>query len=222
LNLSFDEVPTVISVADDTKSRLLEAAGEEFAAKGFQGATIRSIIRRAGANVAAVNYHFRDKEGLYVQAVLEAHRGCTSLGEPHLPGDAPPEEVLRAYVRHFLSNFLAVGRDDRWHHRLMMRELLEPSGASEVLVRENIRPKFEQLAAVIRRLRPDLEGRRLTASVFSVVGQCLHYKMARPIAERLVGPEAFAAFDLEFLTDHITGFTLGALRAGGAGCPGSR
>jgi AcrR family transcriptional regulator len=206
----------VVSVVDDTKTRLLEAAGEEFAERGFQGATIRAIIRRAGANIAAVNYHFGDKEALYVQAVLEAHRGCIQEGEPEIAADAPPEEVLRAQIHHFLGNILAVGRDDRWHHRLMTRELLQPSPASEELVRQVIRPKFERLAGIIRRIRPDLEGRRLTATVFSVVGQCLHYKMARPIAERLVGPGAFAAFDVEFLTDHITSFTLGALRAGGA------
>lgn len=203
--------------ADDTKTRLLEAAGEEFAARGFQGATIRAIIRRAGANLAAVNYHFRDKEGLYVQAVLEAHKGCVSEGWPELPADASPEDELRAHIRHFLISVLAMGKNDHWHHRLMMRELLEPSGASEALVRETIRPKFEQLAGVVRRLRPDLTGRRLTATVFSVVGQCLHYKMARPIAERLVGPQAFADFDVEFLTDHITRFTLDALRCGGEG-----
>jgi AcrR family transcriptional regulator len=208
-------VDAVAAVIDDTKTRLLEAAGEEFALRGYQGATIRSIIRRAGANVAAVNYHFRDKEGLYVQAVLEAHRGCIS-GEPDVPPDASPEELLRAHIRHFLSNVLAVGRDDHWHYRLMMRELLQPSPASEVLVRENVRPKFERLCVIIRRLRPDLDGRKLTATVFSVVGQCLHYKMARPIAERLVGAKAFAAFDLEFLTDHITAFTLAALRGGEA------
>lgn len=206
-----------MSAPDDTKTRLLEAAGEEFAAHGYQGATIRRIIRRAGVNLAAVNYHFRDKEGLYVQAVLEAHRGCVREGEPALPPDAAPEEGLRAHIHHFLSNVLAVGRPDDWHHRLMTRELLEPSPASEVLVREVVRPKFERLAGVVRRLRPDLEGRRLTAAVFSIVGQCLHYKMARPIAERVIGPGAFAGLDVEFLTDHITTFTLAALR-----CPGSR
>ena len=59
---------------DLTKARLLEAAGEEFAAKGFDAATVRSISQRAQANLAAVNYHFGDKTQLYVATVLEAHR----------------------------------------------------------------------------------------------------------------------------------------------------
>jgi AcrR family transcriptional regulator len=201
-----------MSLADDTKARLLEAAGQEFAEHGFEGTTIRAIIRRAGANVAAVNYHFGDKEQLYIQTVLEAHRGCIRTGTEPEQTDGPPEEQLRGHIRHFLSNVLAVGREDDWHHRLMLRELARPSPASTTLVREVIRPKFERLSAIIARIRPDLTGRRLDATVFSVVGQCLHYKMARPIVERVVGPEAFSALDVDFLTDHITSFTLAALR----------
>ena len=49
-----------------------------------------------------------------------------------------------------------------------------------------------------------------------MIGQCLHYKMARPIAERLVGPETLAGLDLDYLTDHITGFSLAALGLGPA------
>ena len=56
---------------DTTKVKLLEAAGEEFADKGFERATIRGICERAGANIAAVNYHFGDKEQLYARAVIE-------------------------------------------------------------------------------------------------------------------------------------------------------
>ena len=44
-----------------------------------------------------------------------------------------------------------------------------------------------------------------------MIGQCLHYRMARPIAERLIGREAFESLDLDFLTDHITSFCLAAL-----------
>ena len=60
---------------DKTRQRLLEAAGEIFAEQGFRQTTVRDICARAGANVAAVNYHFGDKEKLYSEVLRFAH-GC--------------------------------------------------------------------------------------------------------------------------------------------------
>jgi TetR/AcrR family transcriptional regulator, regulator of cefoperazone and chloramphenicol sensitivity len=65
--------------------------------------------------------------------------------------------------------------------------------------------------AILRRFCPEAEERKLHALAFSVIGQCLHYKMARSIAERLVGPDGMAALDLDYLTEHITTFCLAAL-----------
>jgi AcrR family transcriptional regulator len=52
---------TAEAAEEKTRDKILDAAGEVFAEHGFEGATIRAITERAGANVAAVNYHFRDK-----------------------------------------------------------------------------------------------------------------------------------------------------------------
>jgi TetR/AcrR family transcriptional regulator, regulator of cefoperazone and chloramphenicol sensitivity len=200
-----------MEVQDATKVRLLEAAGSEFAEKGFDCARIRAICERAQANVAAVNYHFGDKETLYVEAVLHAHR-CGFESEEGDDEDAGgPVEQLRGFVYHFLSRVLALHDPDDWRHRLMIREMLDPTPASDVLIREAIRPRFERLARILRRFCPDADERRIHALAFSVIGQCLHYKMARPITERLVGAEAMAALDLDYLTEHITTFCLAAL-----------
>src|SRR5436305_12974753 len=95
---------------DPTKARLLEAAGEEFADKGFDAARVRSICRRAGANGAAVNYHFGDKESLYVAAVLEAHRCGTEMPNEALAREATPAGQLRQFIHFFLSNVVAMNR----------------------------------------------------------------------------------------------------------------
>jgi len=57
---------------EKTRDKILSAAGEVFAEQGFEGATIRAITERAGVNVAAVNYHFRDKAELYTRVVDDA------------------------------------------------------------------------------------------------------------------------------------------------------
>src|SRR4051794_10780315 len=125
---------------DDTKRRLLEAAGEEFAEKGFEGATVRTICNRAGANLAAINYHFGDKSQLYVQAVLEAHRCGANWTFDAEFEQASPADQLRMFIRHFLENVLAINRRGSWQNALLIREMLGPTEAADVLVREAIRP----------------------------------------------------------------------------------
>jgi TetR/AcrR family transcriptional regulator, regulator of cefoperazone and chloramphenicol sensitivity len=196
---------------DPTKVRLLEAAGEEFACKGFDAARIRTISDRARANVAAVNYHFGDKEQLYVQSVLHAHRCGAQEGNEAAAPSLLPAEQLRCFIHHFLAHVLAIDHPDDWRHRLMLREMLHPTSASDVLIREAIRPKFERLQEILRQFCPAADDRKLNALTFSVIGQCLHYRMARAFTERLIGPEAFHALDLDYLTNHITSFCLAAL-----------
>ena len=196
---------------ENTKARLLEAAGEEFAAKGFEAVSIRAICDRIGANCAAVNYHFGSKEQLYVEAVIEAHRcGAGPLPEAEFDRLGPADQ-LRAYVGHFLRNVVGVCAHPAWHQTLLLRELVRPTRASEVLVRDAIRPKFDRLSRILRSVCPEADDRKLHALAFSVIGQCLHYRIAREVSTRLVGPEAYAALDLEYLTEHISAFSLAAL-----------
>jgi TetR/AcrR family transcriptional regulator, regulator of cefoperazone and chloramphenicol sensitivity len=92
-----------------TRQRLLEAAGEVFAERGFRAATVRDICQRARANVAAVNYHFGDKEHLYT-AVLKYAFSCALQKYPPLLGlddTASPEQRLRVFIRSFMLRLLA-------------------------------------------------------------------------------------------------------------------
>ena len=197
--------------ADDTPRRLLEAAGEVFAAKGFQAATVREICRRAGANLAAVNYHFGDKHQLYIEAVKHAQCCGEEDPLPQWPPDTPPAAKLRGYVHRMLARFL----DDRrpaWHAQLMAREMAEPTEACVALVDSYIRPSYELLDGILEELLPPgtpVSDRHLIA--FSIVGQCVHFKIHRPIAVQLVGEEEYATYDVMRLADHVARFSLAAL-----------
>src|SRR2546430_7906732 len=88
-----------------TRQRLLQAAGEIFAEQGFRVATVRDICNRAGANVAAINYHFGDKENLYAAVLRYAH-GCSIQRHPPDLGiktDSSPQHRLAAFVRSFMN-----------------------------------------------------------------------------------------------------------------------
>ena len=195
-----------------TKARLLEAAGEEFAERGFTGARVRAICERAGANLAAVNYHFGGKEQLYLAVVMEAHRSGVQNPPERAVTTGTPAEQLRQYIHFFLSNVVAMNRQkDGWQQVLMLREMLQPTAALETLVQDAIRPRFERLKEILRQACPDADELRLSALGCSVVGQCLHYKFAAAVTERLLGADAFAALDLDYLSDHISRFCLAAL-----------
>jgi AcrR family transcriptional regulator len=192
-----------------TRDRLLDAAGRIFAEKGFDCATIRSISTLAGVNIASVNYYFGDKANLYIEAVLHAHQCRIDLLV--IDPESDPATQLRAYIRHFLCKILAVAEEGDWTQKLMLRELMLPTEATETLVREAIRPRYEQLQGILRKICPDAEPRRMHALAFSVLGQCLHYRLVPHIAGRLACDLEEGEMDVAFLADHISSLTLAAL-----------
>ena len=129
----------------ETRRQLLEAAGTVFAESGYRDATVREICRRAGANVAAVNYHFGDKETLYLEVLRYAHSKALEKYPPLLgvADNAPPEKKLRAFVHSLLLRIFDKG-PTAWHGKIMLREMIEPSSALDSLVEERMRPMAGQ------------------------------------------------------------------------------
>ena len=192
---------------------LLDAAAAEFADRGFHGATVRDICRRAGANVAAVNYHFGDKESLYseVLAELSAQAQKRFPAEAGLPPGAAPKQRLAAFIRSLLQRVLSEELSAR-HGRIMAREMVEPTDALNRMVREFIQPQADLLRDILRNLLPsstDPETSRLCA--LSIVGQILFYAHCRPVLQRLAPEGSFDRLELDRLARHITDFSLAAL-----------
>jgi AcrR family transcriptional regulator len=200
---------------DETRRQLLEAAGAVFAEAGFRDATVREICRRAGANIAAVNYHFGDKETLYAEVLRHAHSRAHEKYPPLLdvPADAPPEKKLRAFVLSFLLRIFDKG-PTAWQGKLMSREMIEPTAALDSLIEERMRPMANQLRAIVEEIlgcAPNDERARLCG--MSVVSQCVFYHHCRPVVSRLFPkhpPEDAAS--IERLADHITRFSLAAMK----------
>jgi TetR/AcrR family transcriptional regulator, regulator of cefoperazone and chloramphenicol sensitivity len=198
-----------------TKQRLLDAAGELFAERGYRNTNVRDICRRAGANVAAVNYHFHDKEALYA-AVFKYAGACAIRADEAENGTArarSPEQRLRLFIRGVLGSFFDKGRP-AWLMKLVALEMIEPSRLLDALVEERIRPDYTRLKSIVR----DLLGGRADEAVvgacaFSIVGQCTFYRHNRSVVARLCPEQTYGPEEVERLADHITRFSLGALAA---------
>lgn len=211
--MSAPSSPQSLSTDEDTRTRLLQAAGLVFADKGFQRATVREICDAADVNVAGVNYHFGDKRRLYIEAVKRAHQLRTErVPLPSWPEGTPAESKLRDFIRTLLTRMIA-SEEAPWQHRLMMQEILHPTQACREMVEDYIRPEIELLLAILAELMPDeVPLARRFQFAFSVVGQCLFYKIGSPVARVLVNEDEFAEhFNLDQLIDHIADVCLAAL-----------
>src|SRR6516162_4488993 len=128
---------------ENTREKILSAAGEVFAEQGFEGATVRTITERAGVNLAAVNYHFRDKAELYTRVATDACSLRAAYRQAMAEAADSPDERLRSLIHHFLEYLLDPARPD-WKRRLLAREMANPTTALDELVDKNIRPLREQ------------------------------------------------------------------------------
>ncbi len=197
----------------NTRERLIQAAGEVFAEHGFRAATIREISKRANANVAAVNYHFGDKESLYAAVLKGALITAVRMYPPDmgLKENPTPEEELWAFIRSLLLRILDEGRP-AWHGKLMAREFSEPTAAFDELVEDAVRPLHERLKRIVQEiLGGEVDEERARLCTMSIVGQCVFYYHCRPIIMRLhqrrFGPE-----DVDVLADHIMRFSIAGLK----------
>lgn len=199
----------------ETEARLLEAAGEIFAEFGYRAATVRQICEKAGANVAAVNYHFGDKERLYLavlHSVPDAHaEKYPSHGK--LRAGSSPEDRLRAYIEALLQRVFDPGKPG-WHAKIIARELAEPTRALDSLLEEIARPLHRDLAGIVRELLgPGAGEDDVRFCALSIMGQCVYYHHARAVVARLYPEQNNSADGIAPLVDHITEFSLAGLRA---------
>lgn len=201
---------------EEPRTRLLEAAGQVFAAQGFEGTTVREICKLAEANIAAVNYYFRDKGHLYIESVKHACGCLEGVEALESVARATPAESLRAFIHHFVGRLMDEKRP-QWHSQLLMRELAQPSSACAEWVRDCVRPVAEALDRLLSQVLPAGTPRQQVSLVaFSIVGQCLHHLHNRPVIRLLMGEEEFARLDAETVAEHIAAFSLAALGLGPA------
>ena len=151
-----------------TRASLIEAAGQLFAERGFNGVTVRDIVKQAETHLSALNYHFRSKEALYREVVLEACRADSiSLKDQQLLLRLDPHRALGILVKESLTAY-ARQTAKSWQTVVITRECREPSEVFTEVVREYFSPELDFVAGIIGRIvdrAPESQAVR-----FAVVG----------------------------------------------------
>ncbi len=196
-----------------TRQKLVDSAGPIFAEKGYYSATVREICKRAGANVAAVNYHFKDKLGLYEEVVVQCKRAAhvdqvrVALDQTGSPEDIL-RDVIRARVRGLRKNAMP-----SWQLRIFAHELADPTPVLSRMINRVSRPIYDRLLELIAKIigmPPRHMKTRLCAH--SLMGQILFYVFAGPLFARFSPEMTLTDEMLEQIADHIADFSLAYLR----------
>lgn len=198
-----------------SKKRILWAAGEIFSETGFRQATIRQISKRAGVNVASINYYFQSKDNLYLET-LRYWKDIAFEKYPRELGTSqsdPPGKRLEGFIRSFVFRILDPGVESRFG-KLMAREFADPTGILDVIIEETARPMFNLITSIIGRIiNKDPASDRVLFCASSIIGQCLYFLYARPVYRRLIGEQKVRTLSLDDIADHIFRFSLAALSA---------
>jgi AcrR family transcriptional regulator len=194
-----------------TRRRIIDTSLRLFAEHGFRGVSVRDISAAAQVNVAAVNYHFGGKQGLYrtiFETVLDDDEArfaeqlakvARLLGHPAVDRTQLPAavEILAGGMVRRISTY----ENFRWFSVLLARELAFPGELFELLYRRRAAPLLDLLARVVgvaQGLAPEAESVRLTANV--LYGQVGHLVFSRPILWRQVDWEDYTPARLDLLT----------------------
>ena len=209
--------------AESTHDRVLLAAGPIFAEKGFRDATIREICHAADVNLASVNYHFRDKRGLYHETVLHAHQMQSAMFPIDFNSDAPPAEKLEQFVFKIVHS-MAINQTGPWQVRLLMNEIQNPTDTCRQLARDHFRPFVEALTKIVQEIaQVKLTSFERTTLAMSVIGQCMIYRFA-PEANAMIQqsdaihPQQTTKEELQSMAQLITSFSIGGIEAAAKRC----
>jgi AcrR family transcriptional regulator len=201
---------------DFPKDRILNEAEALFAAKGYRDVSVREITKAAKCNLAAVNYHFGNKENLYIEVFrsrwvprarrIQKHFRDSLVGRHAASATA----LLRALAQAFLEGPLSDEERQR-HVQLMHREITQPTGAFDMVAEEVMRPFFSELAAQFRPFIPQsITKDSLLLNIMGIFAMILHFNFARVAVTRVTGREYDPGFKSQ-LVEHIVEFSLRGL-----------
>jgi AcrR family transcriptional regulator len=204
-----------------TRDRIIKTAVRLFAERGYEATSIRTLAAKAHVNQAAINYHFKTKDGLYREILRAAIHALTEdqLSHAQETKAMPRERALGEFVRQQLRPLSARDEVTRYIH-ILNWEAVRPTAVYRKLVSEEAAPFMGFAVDLIRRFLPHADQRTLVMAAVWLMGQCHTFIRYR---EQLAMPPVSLALDepaVDRLSALISGWALAGL--GQANIHGSR
>jgi TetR/AcrR family transcriptional regulator, regulator of cefoperazone and chloramphenicol sensitivity len=206
----------MIRPADRTRQSIMKAAVKLFAEKGYQGASVRDIVAKAGVNQAAINYHFKSKDGLYAELLTVAFEKLTEQAgfDPQELKSLSREEALRRFVHQQLRPLLFRDELSQYIH-IFAWESVHPSKPFLKFISANTMNYLASAMDIVQRfLPPGTERRLAVCGAIWLMGQCSTFVRNRELIAR--EPFKISADDrfVDELADFISRLALGGLQQG--------
>ncbi len=200
---------------EETRQRILKVASMLFAEKGYRNTTHEQICRIAKVNAAAINYHFRKKESLYVEAwrmsfdnLLEKHPADGGVSS-----DATAVDRLHGRI---LSIMRRMSDPENKVFDIINREMSNPTGLLTEVIHESILPIRAGIESIVREMLGEkATGQDILLCQMSIMSQCFHPIMAR--RRKIMKPKEYNEsslhdLDIEKIAAHVTSFSIDGIK----------
>ena len=205
----------------ETRTRILDAAEELFMQHGFGGTSMRLLTAKAGANLAAVNYHFGSKDAL-IEAVFRRRldpMNTSRIAElDKLEADsagrsASPEMIIRAFISPSLRLVEDAKGGGRNFIRLLGRTYTEPTKQVRQLIGQVYAPAMERYKAAFERALPQMPREELVWRMHFMFGTLAYTLAATDTVQLIAGCKPEDRYDARLLEERLTAFLAAGLTA---------
>ncbi len=205
----------------ETRTRILDAAEELFMQHGFEATSMRQLTAKAGANLAAVNYHFGSKSSL-VEAVfrrrldpMNAARIAELERLEREAGGRPltPEAIIRAFIGASLLMIEDAKGGGRNFIRLLGRTYTDPQKPIRALIGQLYAPAMERFKAAFERALPQMPHEELVWRMHFMFGTLAYTLAATDTVQLIAGCKPEDRYDAGLLGSRLAAFLLAGLRA---------
>ncbi len=209
------------------KQRLLDAAEQLFAERGFEAVSVRDITKQSQANVAAVNYHFGSREQLialaiarYLQPISEERLARLDTIEKKWAGKQPPlEEIIDAWARPLLAVARKSGLPEPLLCKLLGRIFTAHGDDFPQAAEKQLRQSYARFTRALAKSLPALAGEEIWWRLHFVAGGMIHLLLRQDLLHE-TSNGASGAPTLEATLGRFIRYAAAAMREGVEPDPG--